>query len=105
MKETSLTCDFFRYADFSSSVLEYCTIRDCNFTEAFLSEIRLNEPTLKAVNFTGADFFKALLKNIDLSDCIIDGIAVSDTCKELRGAIINAGQAIELARILGIKIV
>jgi hypothetical protein len=48
---------------------------------------------------------EALLKNIDLSDCIIDEIAVSNTCNELRGAIINAGQAIELARILGIKIV
>jgi uncharacterized protein YjbI with pentapeptide repeats len=86
--------------------LENCAILDCNFTEAFLSEIRLKKPTLKAVNFTGADFFKALLKGIDLSDCTIDGITVSDTRNELRGAIVSAGQAIELAaRILGIKIV
>jgi Uncharacterized low-complexity proteins len=85
--------------------LPAATIHDCNFTEAFLSEIRLKKPRLKAVNFTGADFFKALLKDIDLTDCIIDGITVSDTCKELRGAIVNAEQAIELARILGIKIV
>jgi uncharacterized protein YjbI with pentapeptide repeats len=106
MKETSLADGSFRYADFSGSVLENCAISDCNFTEAFLSEIRLKKPTLKAVNFTGADFFKALLEGIDLSDCIIDGITVSDTRNELRGAIVNAGQAIELAaRILGIKIV
>jgi uncharacterized protein YjbI with pentapeptide repeats len=106
MKETSLADGSFRYADFSSSVLENCIIHDCNFTEAFLSEIRLKKPMLKAVNFTGADFFKTLLKGIDLSDCIIDGITVSDTRSELRGATVNAGQAIELAaRILGIKIV
>ena len=106
MKETSLADGSFRYADFSSSVLKNCTIRDCNFTEAFLSEIMLKKPTLKAVNFTGADFFKTLLKGIDLSDCIIDGITVSDTRNELRGSIVNAGQAIELAaQVLGIKIV
>ena len=106
MKETFLADGSFRYADFSSSLMENCSIRDCNFTEAFLSEIRLKKPTLKAVNFAGADFFKTLLKGIDLSDCIIDGITVSDTRNELRGAIVNAGQAIELAaRVLGIKIV
>lgn len=91
---------------FCETKLENCTISDCNFMEAFLSEIKLKKPTLKADNFTGADFFNALLKGIDLSDCIIDGITVSDTCNELRGAIVNGRQAIELAaRILGIKIV
>ena len=106
MKETSLVDSSFRYANFSSSVLENCALHGCNFMEALLSEIRLKKPTLKEVNFTGADFFKTSLKDIDLSDCIIDGMIVSDICNELRGAIVNAWQATELAaRFLGIKIV
>jgi len=57
MKETSLADGSFRYADFSSSVLENCLpFMTAIYTEAFLSEIKLKKPTLKAVNFTGARF-------------------------------------------------
>ncbi|WP_257790929.1 hypothetical protein [Candidatus Formimonas warabiya] len=42
---------------------------------------------------------------IDLSDCTIDGIMVSDTHIELRGAKVNTVQAVEIAQILGVRVV
>ena len=41
---------------------------------------------------------------VDLTDCVLDGIAVSDTNAELRGAIVTMEQAAMLAKRLGIVI-
>jgi hypothetical protein len=43
-------------------------------------------------------------KGIDLSDCSIEGIMLSDTFSELRGAKMNMFQAACIAQILGIEI-
>ena len=42
------------------------------------------------------------LKNIDFSDSIIEGIAVS--IEDIKGAIINQFQAMDLLYLLGVKI-
>ena len=60
---------------------------------------------LSKVNFANADFFKTPLKGIDLSDCNIGHIMMSDQYKEIAGAKVNMFQAVELAKLLGIKIV
>ena len=70
-----------------------------------MSEVKYKGIKLNQVNFTHVDFFKTPLKGVDLSDCTIDGILVSDTYAELRGAKINMFQAAELARLLGVQIV
>ena len=57
------------------------------------------------MNFTHVDFFKSELKGIDLSDCILDKITLSETCKELRGAKIHSSQAAVVATILGIEVI
>ena len=104
-KETALCNSSFCYVNCAKSVWDGCTISDSNFKEAFLTEVKFRKPRLKAVNLQRADFFKTPLKGIDLSDCTIDGIMVSDTFSELKGAKINAMQAIELVQILGVKII
>ena len=51
-----------------------------------------------------ADLFRANLKGVDLSGCILEGVTLSASCQELRGAKIHASQAAVVARILGIEI-
>ena len=105
LKTVTIEASNFRYSNFSSSVLERCCLKNSNFREAWLTDMRINKPLFQQVDFSGADFFKTTLKDIDLSTCILDGIAVSENCAELRGAQIHALQAVEIARILGLKIV
>ena len=41
---------------------------------------------------------------MDLTSCTLDRIVLSETCRELKGALINAAQAAVVARILGIRV-
>ena len=56
----------------------------------------------KEADLTQAQFFKTSLNGIDLSDSIIEGIAVS--IEDIKGAIINEMQATDLLYLLGVKI-
>ena len=100
-------CDSsFAYANFSKSQWENSAVSNCSFKESFWAEVRLKKLTLAASVFSGADFsLKHLFKDLDFSDCKIDGITVSETFKELRGMRINLLQSTNIARLLGIKIV
>ena len=49
-----------------------------------------------------AQIFKTSLKDIDLSNSNIEGIAVS--IEDIKGAIINQFQAIDIMYLLGVKI-
>ena len=46
-----------------------------------------------------------MLRGMNLSTCQIDGIVVSETLAELKGVKIAAYQAVQIAQMLGIKIV
>lgn len=95
----------FVYSNFSQSRWEDCIIKDSSLKGMRLSESVLKKLALHGNDMTGADFFKTPLRNIDLSDCILNGFSVSDTLYELRGAKISPEQAIILASMLGVKIV
>lgn len=73
--------------------------------EAVLSDVKFRRARFRGTDLTAAEFFKSPLKGIDLSDCIIDGISLSDTLYELRGAKVTAAQAVELAKLLGLTVV
>ena len=105
MRDSILFHSGFRYATFYKGVWNRVTLDNSNFKEAALTEMRLTKPVFKKTDFTGADFFKTPLKGLDLCDCVIDGIAVSDSCAELRGAKITAEQAPTVARLIGVRIV
>ena len=53
-------------------------------------------------DFSGCEFAHTPLKDIDFSNSEIDGFAV--TPEDLKGAIVNADQAIACAKILGLKV-
>ena len=94
-----------RYSGFNKNVWERVKLENCNFSDTALSELKLKTPVFAKTDFTHADFFKTSLKGIDLSGCEINGIAVSDTLYELRGVKITSEQAVNVAQMLGVKIV
>ena len=94
----------FCYANFSRAVFEGTHVRRCKFREAFLSEVKFRLTLFKETDFYRADFFKTPLKGMDMSDCILDGILVSETFRELRGMKGGIEQALSLAGLLGMEI-
>ena len=82
---------------FNNVLFENTILRNSNFQENKLKNI-----VLKNANLTQAQFFKSSLNGIDFSDSLIDGIVVS--IEDLKGAIINEFQAVDLIGLIGVKI-
>ena len=93
-----------RLANFSQSLWNDCSWRDCDLSGAMWMECRLNQWTAGGCDLTGASFFRTSLKGVDLSTCGIDAITVSETFSELKGLTVGAHQTVGLARLLGIKV-
>ena len=66
-------------------------------------ECSLSGFSLAGAGFARVSFFQTPLKEIDFTASDITGITVS--LHELRGAVISAVQAVELARLLGVIVV
>uniref|UniRef100_UPI00359C577F hypothetical protein n=1 Tax=Faecalicatena contorta TaxID=39482 RepID=UPI00359C577F len=75
------------------------------FPGGFFSEVKLKKTGFSKCDFTKVDFFRTGLKGIDFSDSTIEGIMVSDSYREVAGMKINMFQAVEIAKLLGVKIV
>ena len=54
--------------------------------------------------YLGTSFFRTALGGVDFSTCLVSGLRVSDTFRELRNAVFSADQAVELSMLLGIRI-
>ena len=67
-------------------------------------ELHLSGVVFDRANLTGAELFRTPLTGMDLTTCTLDGIVLSQTCAELKGAKIHAAQAAVVARILGIEV-
>ena len=93
-----------RYVNFTSGVWEHISVKGCDFTESALSEMWLKKVILEKTDLTGAELFRTSLTGMDLTSCTLDRIVLSETCRELKGALINAAQAAVVARILGIRV-
>jgi uncharacterized protein YjbI with pentapeptide repeats len=93
--------------DFDISGLEFekiqfvkCTFERCDFSgSSFYHVIFVN------CDFSNCIFTETFWKQSNIADCLIDGIIVSDNLNELRGAKINAAQAVSIVQILGIEII
>lgn len=101
-KDSVLEETLLRYVNFSGGVWERISVKECDFTESTLSEMRLKKAAMEKTDLTGAELFRTSLAGMDLTACTLDRIVLSETCRELKGAVINAAQAAVVARILGI---
>ena len=103
-KDSVLEETLLRYVNFSGGVWERISVKGCDFTESTLSEMRLKKAAMEKTDLTGAELFRTSLAGMDLTACTLDRIVLSETCRELKGAVINAAQAAVVARILGIRV-
>lgn len=105
LKDLQIRKSRFDYANFSQTLWENSVTESSSFREGFLSEVKFKKTSFRDVDFTKADFFKTRLKGMDFSDCIIEDMMISDQFTELAGLKINMFQAVEAAKLLGMKIV
>lgn len=92
------------YGNFTETIWETSTVDECSFKDALLSETKLKNNRFIKSDFTRADFFRTPLQGVDLSDCIIAGITVSDDFRELAGLKISPLQAVDIAALLGVVV-
>lgn len=104
-RETILTGNSFCYTNFHRCRWQDSALMRCLFKEGVMTENQFRRIKLKQVNFTRADFFRTMLDGIDLSECAIVGIGVSDSFAELHGAKIDPTQAVDLVPLLGVKLI
>ncbi|NJN67408.1 MAG: pentapeptide repeat-containing protein [Chloroflexaceae bacterium] len=76
---------------------EHCTLRQASFASSTLAGV-----VFRHCDLTQADFRGANLRGADLRGSILDGLQVG--VRELQGAIIDSGQAVQLVRVLGVLV-
>ena len=108
-ESTFKRCEFrdsvFHYANLPQTQWEDIKMTGCSFGHASFQAAKFKRIEMRDVVLSGAEFFRSSLKGVDLSQCAIDGIRVSESMKELRGVKINPGQAVDLIPLLGIEMI
>lgn len=90
------------YVNFAMASIKNVLFKDTILRNSNFQENAIKNLVFKEADLTQTQFFKTKLSNIDLSESIIDGIAIST--EDIKGAIINEFQAIDLIGLLGVKI-
>ena len=106
---------FFRNVSIEKSIFKYATLHGVkadtlnivasDFDESFFSDCKLKAAAFDEVSLMRTEFFRTPLKGIDLSSCNIEQLLVSSEKTELKGVIVNTAQAVEFAKLLGIRVV
>lgn len=109
-------------ANLSETILNHISMQDCNARYLNLSMSKINQARFSACDLRNSDindckltsiafsncelieteFSHTPLKGIDLSDSHIEGMHVN--LPDIRGAIVNTSQAMDLISLLGLKI-
>ncbi|MCD7901908.1 MAG: pentapeptide repeat-containing protein [Bacteroides sp.] len=90
------------YINLSMSKISQTQFIQCDFQHGSIIHNRFNGVELEDCQLIGADLSRTSLRGIDLRSCRIEGIQV--TIPDLKGAIVQTSQALELLPLLGIKI-
>lgn len=95
----------FRYANFDKAGLDDVRFAHTNCSSADFSSCKLKGLILEEAELMDTSFFRTPLKDVDFSTCRMGNLLLSDSRYELEGAIVNAFQAAELAKLLGVTVV
>ncbi|MCH3960752.1 MAG: pentapeptide repeat-containing protein [Solobacterium sp.] len=90
------------YLNLNCTGLNDCSWQETLFKEASFAMMKIKHLEIKGCNFTRSEWADTKMKDLDLSDSIIDGIAVN--AENLKGVIVNAEQAVVMAKLLGIRV-
>jgi uncharacterized protein YjbI with pentapeptide repeats len=91
-----------RYAQLRFSRFESAEFEDCNFSEADFEGSDLSGSIFRRCKLERAEMSKAKLANADLRGSRIEGVQLDPPA--VRGALVDAAQAITLAGLLGVRI-
>lgn len=91
-----------RYSQFRFSRFKSSEFRSCNFSEADFQGTDLTGSIFQQCNLHNAEMSKVKLTNVDLRGSNIEGLQLN--AEDIRGAIVDAAQALSLAHLLGIRI-
>ena len=104
LAHVELTECSFAEANFTAASLEQVRIEGCDLSAASLAEWRHKGLVVARDRCFRTSFFKTPLAGLDFTDSELEGVVVSDTAAELKGATVNVRQAAELARLLGVTV-
>lgn len=82
--------------------IENILFQDTNLRNSYLQETKIKNIYFENVDLCRTQFYKTSLKDIDLSSCKIEEIAIS--IEDIKGAIIDQFQAIDLLYLIGVKL-
>lgn len=91
-------------SDFQRSKLQSVAVTDTDFSSALFSSCEIKQTELKNVTLARSVFFGTKLSGLDFTSCNIEGLTVSDTGAELKGAKVDVWQAAMFAKLLGLII-
>ena len=91
-----------RYAQLAGGAFRNCEFQQCECAEADFQNADLSGSVIRTCRLTGADLQAAKLRHTDFRGSEIEGMLVG--LHDLRGAVVDAAQAIVLARLLGVEI-
>lgn len=90
------------YAVFSMDSIENIMFRDTALNNCCFQENKVKNLYFENADLTQARFFKTSLKDVDLSSSKIEKIAV--LAEDIRGAVIDQFQAVDLLYLIGVKL-
>lgn len=90
------------YASLSMSSIDKCLFKDTLLKNGYFQETKTKSIYFNNVDLMQAQFLKTSLNKIDLSSCKIEGIAIS--IEDIKGAIIEPFQAVDLMYLIGVKV-
>ncbi len=97
-RECNLDYSSFKFSRIKKIEFNHCSLVNTDLGSSELGQIIFNESNLQEAEFSGCN-----LSGIDFTTCNIEGIIVR--IDDLNNAIVTAEQAVELAKLMGIKVV
>ena len=91
-----------RYSQFRFSKLPATEFHSCNLSEADFQGTDLSGSVFRKCNLQNVEMSKVTMVNTDLRGSQIDGLQLN--AEDIRGAIVDAAQALQFASLLGIRI-
>ena len=104
VKQVSFELSNFQFSNFNKIKMTDALFKSVNFTESSMSEAKLNRFEAVKSKFIKNNLFKTMLAGVDFTDSEFVAPTVSAPPVELKGAVINTSQAIDLIGLWGVVV-
>lgn len=104
LKHTFINECNFNYANFDAARIENMKVQNTEMNGSNVTQCKCKAVGWHKAGLANASFFKTSMRGMDFRDSVIDGIVLSDDCRELKGAIVDLYQAAELAKRMGLVV-